>query len=499
MIDLAQMLQPATLLLMIAGVVFGLLWGAMPALSTTMAIALLVGVSANFPLALALPFLIAVLTGSVSGGEMSAVLINIPGTPDALPLSIEGYPLARRGEGGQVLGLVYAVSFLGGWVGIAFLILLAPVVMSVALKFTSWEMFLLALWGVVIAGNLTSGEQPLKGWIAGWLGILIAMVGREVIFGADRFSFGSKDLLDGVDFVPLLIGLFGLAEVIRVLSTRESVAALARVTRILPSWGMLRRYWRVALRGSLIGAVIGCIPGGGANVATYVSYDVAKRTAPPEEREKFGKGSYELIVAAETADNANIGGALLPMLALGIPATAVSAMFMAALNLQGIRVGPLINQDHPGLLYIIYGLLIVANIIMYVSALLLIKPVVRIFSLPRELLMPIISVVCVVGAFEVGLSMFDVGIMYMIGIVGFVLLRLGFPLAPMVLGAILGPMIDENFRRALMLVEGRNVFELLGRPLGLAIIVVILFTLWDGVMRSRRGGLIPLPAAPEDK
>jgi putative tricarboxylic transport membrane protein len=365
--------------------------------------------------------------------------------------------------------------------------------MFVALKFTSWEMFLLALWGVVIAGNLTSGEQPLKGWIAGWLGMLVAMVGREVIFGADRFSFGSRDLLDGIDFVPLLIGLFGLAEVIRVVSTRESASAIARVSRVLPSWGMLRRYWKVAMRGSLIGAVIGCIPGGGANVATYVSYDVAKRVAPPEERERFGKGSYEAIVAAETADNANIGGALLPMLALGIPATAVSAMFMAALNLQGIRVGPLINQDHPGLLYIIYGLLIVANVIMYVSALLLIRPAVRIFSLPRELLMPIISVVCVVGAYEVGLSMFDVGIMYVVGILGYLLLRMGFPLAPMVLGAILGSMIDENLRRALMVYEGRNVLELVGRPLGLVIVAVILLTLWEGLRRGKRAALVPVP------
>ncbi len=451
-----------------------------------MVMALMVGVSARFSLPLALAFLIGVFVGSTSGGEMSAVLINIPGTPDAVPLAIEGYPLARRGEAGQALGMAYIASFLGGWAGIAFLISLVPVIISVALKFSSWEMFLLGLWGVSIAGNLTSGERPIKGWISGWLGLLVAMVGREVLFGYDRFSFGLAELQDGIDFIPLLIGLFGLAEVIRVITTRESIRTVSGAARIIPPWHMVRRYWRTAVRGSLLGAFVGAIPGAGANVSTFVSYDVARRMASPEERAKFGQGSYEGIVAAEVADNANIGGSLLPTLTLGIPGSAGAAAFMAALNLQGIRIGPLINQDHPGLLYAIYGLLIVANLVMYASALLLLKPAVRVLSLDRNLLMPIIAVVCVVGAFQVGLSMFDVGMMYAFGIVGYVLVRLGFPLAPMVLGAILGPMVDSNLRRALMVYEGRNLLELFTRPLGLAIIALILWTLYDGFFRSAR-------------
>ncbi|MDR7544507.1 MAG: tripartite tricarboxylate transporter permease [Armatimonadota bacterium] len=242
----------------------------------------------------------------------------------------------------------------------------------------------------------------------------------------------------------------------------------------------------IAAVGSFVAGTVGVV---GLTFLSPPLAEVALRFGPPEY---LGLTLLGLTLVAYLAAGSMLrgllmaGGALLPMLALGIPATAVSAMFMAALNLKGIRVGPLINHDHPGLLYLIYGLLIVSNIIMYVSALLLIRPAARIFSLPRELLMPIISVVCVVGAYEVGLSMFDVGIMYLVGIVGYVLLRLGFPLAPAVLGAILGPIVDENLRRTLMVYEGRSVLELVGRPLGLLIMVIVVLTLWEGVTRARR-------------
>jgi len=475
--------QPMTLLALAAGVVFGLLWGALPGLSTSMVMALLVGISAKFSFPLAIAFLIGVFTGSTSGGEMSAVLINIPGTPDAVPLTIEGYALTRRGEGARALGLAYVASFLGGWVGIALLVLFAPVVISLALKLGSWEMALLGLWGVAIAGNLTSGERPLKGWMSGCLGLLVAMVGREVIYGYGRFTFGSAELADGIDFIPLLIGLFGLAEILRVFYVGETAQVQAAITRMIPDWRTIRRYWRDAVRGSVIGAVIGAIPGAGANVATFVSYDVARRTASPEEHARFGRGSYKGIVAAEVADNANVGGSLLPTLTLGIPGNAGAAAFMAALNLQGVRVGPLINQDHPGLLAYIYGALVLANVVMYGTALLLVRPVARLFSLPREVLMPVISVVCVLGAFGLNLSMFDVGVMFVFGIVGFLMQRAGFPLAPMVLGAILGGMVDENLRRALVLFE-RQPLAIFGRPWGLALLVVILFTLYDGLFRA---------------
>lgn len=488
-LDLSQIVQPMTLLTMATGVVFGLLWGAMPGLSTSMAMALLVGISAKFSFPLAIAFLIGVFTGSTSGGEMSAVLINIPGTPDAVPLTIEGYPLTRRGEGARALGLAYVASFLGGWVGIALLVLFVPVIIGFALRLGSWEMALLGLWGVAIAGNLTSGERPLKGWISGCLGLLVAMVGREVIYGYGRFTFNSAELADGIDYIPLLIGLFGLAEILRVFLTHEPIQVQSQIRRIIPDWGLIRRYWKAAIRGSLIGALIGAIPGAGANVATYVSYDVARRTAPPDERAKFGQGSYEAIVAAEVADNANIGGALLPTLTLGIPGSAPTAAFMAALSLHGVRVGPLIHQDHPGLLPYIYGVLVLSNFVMYGAALLLVRPVARIFSLPREMLMPIIAVVCVLGAFGLNLSMFDVSVMVVFGVMGLVLQRAGFPLAPMVLGAILGSMVDENLRRALVLFEHQPM-ALFGRPFGLALLVLILLTLYDGIYRA---GRVPRP------
>ena len=468
----------------LSGVTLGILWGAMPGLSTTMAMTLLIGLTVGMSQAVAIIFMIGVYTGSVFGGAISAVLINIPGTPDAVPTMIEGHALAKRGEGGLALGTAISASFIGNWVGILLLIAFIPAVLFFALQFRSWEMFLLSLWGIAICGSMSSMEMPLKGWISGWLGLMVSFVGLDAIHGVSRFSFGSYNLDDGISFIPVLIGLFGLAEILRVLPQKSPPSIPSDVGRVLPSLRSLVKYIRPSLRSGIIGTVIGAIPGAGANVASFFSYDVGRRRASAEEKKKWGKGSYEAIVCAEVANNANVGGSMLPTLALGIPGNAAAAAVLAALELKNVVVGPLIQTENPGLIFYIYIGLIVANFFMYAMAIALIKPCVKLFSLPRTLLMPLILPICVIGAFAVNLNYFDVYVMLISGLIGYVLHRFGFPLAPVVLAVILGPLADENLRRALLVFEDVGVLTVLWeRKLGTVLLLVVLYTFYDGIFK----------------
>lgn len=481
-----QALSPYILLITLAGVSLGIVWGAMPGLSTTMAMALLIGLSAGMDQNTALSFMLGVYTGSVFGGAISAVMINIPGTPDAVPTMIEGHQLARRGEGGKALGMAIGASFIGNWVGIILLIGFIPLILTFALSFRSWEMFLLAVIGISVSGSMAAGSLPLKGWIAGWLGLLIAFVGSDSMHAVPRFTFGILELQDGINYVAVLIGLFGLAEVLRVLPQRDHYTIPEEVGRVIPSFRMLARYSRAAVRSGIIGTVIGAIPGAGANVASFLAYDIGRRRASPEEKAKWGKGSYEAIVSAEVANNANIGGSMLPMLALGIPGNAAAAALMAALMLKNVVVGPTIEIDHPGLIYFIYTALIVANLLMYAAAIMLIRPCVKLFSLPRGLLLPLIIPICVIGAYAIRLSMFDVWVMFASGLAGYALHYFRFPTAPIVLGVILGPLADENLRRSLYLFEDRTIGFVLSQYVGTALLFVIGFVFIEGILRIRR-------------
>jgi putative tricarboxylic transport membrane protein len=471
----------------LVGVTLGILWGALPGLSTTMAMTLLLGLTIGMSQQAAIMFMLGVYTGSSFGGAISAVLINIPGTPDAVPTMIEGHALAQRGEAGLALGTAISASFLGNWIGILLLIAFIPAVLFFALQFRSWEMFLLSLWGIAICGSMTSRERPLKGWIAGWLGLLVSFVGLDPIHGVPRFTFGSYYLDDGISFIPVLIGLFGLAEILRVLPQESPAAIPSEVGRVLPSLRRIVKYSRASLRSGIIGTIIGAIPGAGANVASFFSYDIGRRRAGADERKLWGKGSHEAIVCAEVANNANIGGSMLPTLALGIPGSAAAAAVLAALELKNIVVGPLIQTENPGLIYYIYIGLIVANFLMYAMAIALIKPCVKLFSLPKTLLMPLILPICILGAFAVNLNYFDVYVMLASGIVGYVLYRLGFPLAPMVLAVILGPLADENLRRALLVFEDTGVLAVLwDRKLGTVLLLIVLYTFYDGLFGRHR-------------
>jgi putative tricarboxylic transport membrane protein len=495
-----QALSPYLLLVTLAGVCLGIFWGAMPGLSTTMAMMLLIGLSVGMKQDVALAFMLGVYTASTFGGAISAVLINIPGTPDSVPTMIEGHTLAKEGRGGQALGLSITASFLGNWVGILLLVACMPVILAIALQFRSWEMFLLAVIGISICGSMTSGTMPLKGWMTGWLGMLLAFVGYDTIHGVPRFTFDIPALYDGISYVAILIGLFGLAEILKVLPQREHTAMPENVGRAIPSVGLLVKHMPAALRSGLIGTVIGAIPGAGANIAAFLAYDVGRRRASPEERAKWGKGSFQGIVCSEVANNACVGGSMLPTLTLGIPGSAPAAALMAALQLKNVQLGPTIAIDQPGLIELIYALLVIANFLMFGAALTLIKPCVTLFSLPRGLLMTLIIPICIIGAYAVRTNMFDVWIMVAGGFLGYAFYVFKFPAAPVVLGVILAPLADENMRRALLLFDNNGFGYFAKQYIGHVLVVVIAIVFIEGFRRGRRNRKLAaaVTAAPAD-
>jgi len=338
----------------------------------------------------------------------------------------------------------------------------------------------------MVAGSMAAGSMPLKGWMAGWIGMLVAFIGLDSIHAVPRFTFGSLALYDGISYVAVLIGLFGMAEIMRTLPSKNAPTIPSTVGRIFPPLNLLKRFAPSAARSGILGTLIGAIPGAGANVASFLAYDIGKRRAKPDEKAKWGSGSYEALVCAETANNANIGGSMLPTLALGIPGNAAAAALLAALTLKNVVVGPTIEIDHPGLIYFIYAALIVANIFMYAAAFALIGPCVKLFSLPRGILMPLIIPVCVIGAYAVKLSMFDVWVMFASGVAGWLLTVFRFPVAPIVLGIILAPLADENLRRSLFIFEGKSLTFVLSQWIGTILMVFVIFVIFEGVLRAFR-------------
>ena len=477
-------LQPELLLASAAGAVLGIVWGSMPALSTTMAMALLIGFSSSMNLETAIMFLLSVYMGSTLGGSISAIFVNIPGTPAAVCTGIEGFPLAQKGQGGLALGTALTASFIGNIAGLVFLVFFFPLILALALKFGAWEMFLLSVIGITLTGNLTASGHPIKGWISGWLGILIAMVGLDPVNAYPRYTFGLNELYGGVGFVPIMIGLFGLAEVLRVLPSRAPYSIPQRSGRIFPPLKIIGRISKIGVRSGVVGATIGAIPPLGPDVAAFICYGIAKRRAKGEEAKKFGRGSLDGIAAAETGNNASIGGTLLPMLALGIPGGVVAAMYLGALNLHNVVVGPMIDFSHPGLVHFHYAALLVTSILTYVIALLIAKPTIKLLSTPRQILMPLLIPMCVIGAYAANVTMFGVYVMILFGIVGFLLNRVGIPPGPMCMGTILGPLADTSFRRSMAIFEGEPPWVILTRPVGVVLLLVVLWIIYDGLIRS---------------
>jgi len=446
-----------------------------------MALALLINLSYGMELNLAITFLLGVYVGAIMGGCYSAIMINIPGTPAAAATALDGFPLAKRGEGGLAIGTGVITSFFGMLISIACLIFITPFIYKIALKFGQWEYFLLALFGVMICGNLSTGKDPIKGWVVGFIGFFTAMIGLDKVYAYPRFTFGLLQLKGGISLIPALIGVFGISEILIVLEKEVPYQILGKITRIIPTWKDILSLLPTSIRSGIIGVGIGAVPGAGEDVAAWVAYDVGKRSS--KQGEKFGTGCVEGVAAAETANNACIGGAMTPLLTLAVPGSPPAAMFLAAIWLHGIQPGPMLPIEHPGFLYEVAIALILATFFILVWGLILAKPMATILKLRREILMPIILPLTVIGAYASGVRIFDVKVTFFFGILGYILRKLEYPMAPLVLGIILGPLADISFRQALMQSRG-SLIPLLQRPLGLILLAAIILIAYSGIKRT---------------
>ncbi|HUX12503.1 MAG TPA: tripartite tricarboxylate transporter permease [Spirochaetia bacterium] len=485
------------------GTLFNVLWatqlgiivGMLPGLTATMGVALMTTLTFRLNASSAVLILMCMYIGAIYGGSRSAILLNIPGTPANAATCLEGYPLARQGRAGRAIGIATTGSFLGTIVGMVMLAFFTPLLGNAALKFQSFEFSWLAIFGIIISGSLTAPKDPLKGWIAGFLGLFISMVGMEGIHAYVRFSFGSVGLSGGIALIPAMVGAFGFAEILYVMKHPVYEVITTKIERVVPRISEIARYWKTIIRSGLIGTFIGAVPGVGEDVAAWVSYDVARRTS--KEPEKYGTGVIEGLMAAETGNNACVAGAMIPVLSLAIPGSAPAAVLLAAMLIHGVRPGPLIMVEFPQFVYQVVAMVLLGSVAMLILGLSLVRILVKILLVPRTKLMPIVFTLCVVGSYAISSRLFDVGTMVAFGILGYYMREMNYPMAPMVLGIILGPILDNNLRRALVLSDG-SLLPFLTRPVSLVLFLIIIFvmvsrTAWFGTaIRSVRGGVAQL-------
>ncbi len=475
---LSLLSSPSNIILLIGASFAGIIFGALPGLTATLGVALLTTLTYGMDVNTALIALLGLYVGAIYGGSYPAILINIPGTAAAAATSLDGYPLALKGQGGRALGLTTTASLIGTLMGILVLVIAAPWVAKMALQFTSFEFFLLALFGILISGTLTSPDLVIKGWIAGLLGLAVSTIGRDPLQFFPRFTFDMPNLDQGLEVVPVLIGAFGIPQVIRALRNKESLGAMQDFGRILPEWSTLFRNRKNISRSSMIGIGIGAVPGIGEDIAGWVSYGAAKNTS--SHPETFGTGEPEGIIASETANNACIGGALIPLLTLGIPGSPPAAMLLGALMLHGITPGPMIVVEDPDFLIEVTAILVLCSIAMWVNGMFLAKQVVKVLSIPAPIFLPVVTLMCILGSYALGLNIFNLYMMVLVGLIAYFLGEMQYPISPLVIGVILGPMADENLRRALMVSEG-SLMPFLERPVSILLLLVIVLVLLSKV------------------
>jgi putative tricarboxylic transport membrane protein len=471
---IVHFMTPLSLFNVAWATLLGIVIGALPGLTATMGVALLVTLTYKMPPDQAILSLMCIYVGAIYGGSRTAILLAIPGTPASAAATLDGHPLALQGRAGLAMGLATTSSALGTVVGIFFLALIAPLLAEAALKFGSYEFFWLALFGVLISGRLTSIDDPIKGYIAGLLGLLVAMVGMESLHAHQRFTFGIHGLGGGIDLIPAMVGAFGLAEILTVMKRNVQARIVSSDDRVIPRFGEVMKYWRTTLRSGIIGTAVGIVPGVGEDVGAWASYAAARRAS--KEAHLFGKGSHEGLIAAETGNSSVIPGAMIPTLTLALPGSAAAAVMIAAMFIHGVRPGPLLMVENPTFLYQIVAMLLLATIAITIYGLSMTKLFLFVLQVPRERLMAVVYVLCVVGSFAITQRMFDVYVMLGFGIAGFLLREMKYPMAPLVLGIILGDLLDINLRRGLLLTDG-DPTPFFTRPISLVMWLLILFTL----------------------
>jgi putative tricarboxylic transport membrane protein len=467
--------QPQLLLLVGIGTFAGIYIGAIPGLSVTMAVSILISFTFSWDVYPALSLMVGIYMGGVYGGSRTAILLNIPGAPSAIATAMDGYPMALRGEAGQAIGITTVMSFFGGLVGILVLALAAPFVADFALTFQPRDYMLLAVLGILLVGSLSSGSI-VKGIFAGTLGIAIGSVGRDPLTFAERFTFDIQIMEGGISFIAVMIGMFGISEALQQLHNVDKAAVRQKITKIVPSFGTIRKYLPLSLQTSTIGVIIGALPGTGGDIAALMAYDHAKRVTKNPSR-PFGKGAIEGLVAPETANNAAVGGAFIPMMTLGIPGDAITAIMIGALFIHGLNPGPMLMIDQPDMFWFIVGALIMSNIFMLIFGLTGIKLFTKIVEMPRSIIIPLIFLLSIVGAYAVNNSITDVYWMLGFGVFGYFMRHYGYPLGPVILGVILSRLLDDNWRRAIISERedlGRFFEGIITSPLSLSLFLAVI-------------------------
>jgi len=437
--------------LVLAGVIGGIMVGAMPGLSSTMATALLLPFTIEMPVLHAIALLSALYCAGTFGGSITAILVNAPGAPPAAATAFDGYPLAQKGRAGQALGLAAVSSAIGGIVSVLVLIVAAPLLSRIAYNFGPPEYFALALFGLSMLASI-SGEAPLKNLLGGAFGVLLATVGMDFTTGVDRFTFGFWELSEGIHFIPVMIGLFAGAEFLTQAGKldQKRVHAVLDAVR-LPSWADIRRCGATIARSCGIGSFIGVLPAEGGTIAAMIGYNEAKRFA--KDRSQFGQGDLRGIAGPEAANNAATGAAMVPTLALGIPGSATTAIILGALLVHGLRPGPHIFEETPTLLYTIFLAMLLANVAFLFLGVVGAKLFARITLIPVTFLWPTVIILACVGAYALEQSMVDVWIMVIAALLGFVLKRYGFSAAPIIMGLILGALVEGSLKQSLIIFD----------------------------------------------
>ena len=476
--------QPGNLFTLILSTAAGLLMGVLPGLSSTMAVALLTGLTYSFSHESALISLLGVYVGAVSGGCQSAILLNIPGTPASAATALDGFPLAKQGKGGLAIFVATTTSCIGTLISVLFVLTLTPLLTKISLMFTSWEFFLLSIFGILICGAITGQGKAIKGWVSGILGLFVAFVGYDRINLYPRFAYGNVNLMAGLQLIPVMIGLFGFPEIVRAFK-KEGASQVSELTKFSrkEGWGIIKDNAWAIIRSSIIGVGVGVIPGVGEDVGGWLSY-WATKTFTKNPNPKFGEGNIKGVASAEAGNNSCIGGAIIPVLSLAVPGSAPAAVLLAALLMHSYRPGPLLLRDFPDVVYKIGVYLIFASIAMWLLAQIMSKGTVRILRIKKHILMPIIFCLCVVGAYLINFNRFDIKVMFAFGLLGLFLTWADVPLAPFLLGVILGPMLDENLRRGLDLSNG-SFAPMFQRPICIFFFVIIVFMILSqmGVIR----------------
>jgi len=456
---LGLILQPYNVMLIFIGVLIGVVVGALPGLSSPMAVALLLPFTITLDPVPAIGMMAALYCAGTFGGSITAILINAPGAPPAVATALDGYPMAKRGEAGRALGIATFSSVFGGVFSLIVFIFAAPFLASVALQFRPPEYFALAVFALSMLASI-SGKSSLRNLISGAFGVLLGTVGIHLTTGVERFTFGSYELTDGISFIPVLIGLFALGELLNQSQTLtvHYGRVRARVMK-LPTRDDLRRIRWTVLRSSGLGTFIGILPAEGATIAAIMGYNEAKRWS--KNKEEFGTGCPEGIAGPEAANNAATGGAMVPTLALGIPGSATTALILAALIMHGFRPGPHLVRETPGFIYAIFGAMLIANFMFLGIGLVGVQLFSPFTLIPRTLLWPAVFVFAIIGAYAGAASIFDVWVMIVSGLVGFIMLRHSFGLAPLVMGLILGQLVEETFSQSMIMYDNQflRLFE----------------------------------------